>query len=370
MNRSSKCLVIVAGWITALAAPQAKAVDALVLDAEQRRAAGIEVSAVEPVEGATGLRWPAEVAIPPDELHVVSAPVSGVVEDIAVASADRVRAGEMMLRLRSALFLEMQREYLDALSTAALAERSYRRDADLLAEGIIPGRRAEATRAEAEQQRARLAERRHRLEMAGLGAEDLARLSDHRELASFVAVRAPMEATVLEHWVRAGQRVEIGDPLYRIGSTRRLGLEIHVPVSVGQRLVLGAPVRVLDPVARGVVVAIGAQVHAADQGILVRARLDEGGEHLRPGQLVEVDLATGGAGAAHFRFARGAITRVGDRAVVFVDGSDGLRPTEVRVVGGEGGFAIVEGALDAQSRIVTSGVASVKAVWMERQEAR
>src|SRR5690606_37207533 len=126
----------------------------------------------------------------------------------------------------------------------------------------------------------------------------------------------------------------------------------------------GADVARRGPPVRGRVVAVGGDVHPVDQGVLVRAEVEEGADRLRPGQFVEVRLPAAGAGGETFRVPRAALARAGARAVVFAETEAGFEPRTVRVVADTGEHVVVAGELAAGDRVVVSGTAALKAAWL------
>mgnify|MGYP002137593477 CR=1 FL=1 len=110
----------------------------------------------------------------------VSAPVAGMIEQLAVAPGDNVRRGQVLARLAGPQGLELQRDALQASAQATLQQQNLKRDEQLFAEGLIAESRLQATRAAAAQATAQAGERRQGLALAGLASAALAQSGDQR----------------------------------------------------------------------------------------------------------------------------------------------------------------------------------------------
>jgi RND family efflux transporter MFP subunit len=343
----------------------------LPVSAAQRDALGIEVEEVEARELVPRPHLPGRVTLPNDKVRLITARVSGVLLSPVAAVGDAVVAGQEMARVESPAFVALQREYLEALSQLDLARSTAAREEELARDGIIPGRRAAQSEALLHEARIRFEERGQTLAIAGMGPEAVDALGRARRLQSTLVLRAPLAGVVLEQYVQAGERLDAGDALYRIGDLAALAVEIHVPLDLARVLVAGTPFRIADASsgtpdagASGRVIAIGSQVHALDQGVLVRGEIVEGAEQLRPGQFVRVQLETARQQGAAFAVPATAVVRVGERDWVFVERERGFEPTPVEVIGGSGHERVLVGPLDATTRVATSGTAALKAHWI------
>jgi multidrug efflux pump subunit AcrA (membrane-fusion protein) len=193
----------------------------------------------------------------------------------------------------------------------------------------------------------------------------LADLAKQRKLSGSLQVRSPLDGVVLEQLATPGQRLEMADPLYKVGQLSPLWLEIHVPLEKLGAIAPGA--RVSSGSIGAKVITVGRMVHGADQGVLVRAEVTDGAQRLRPGQFVQANLQ-GPDSAELYRVPRTALVRSGGASYVFVETPEGFeaRPVEVRVE--ETDHIIISGDFPAAARVATSGTASLKAAWQTEAE--
>ncbi len=352
--------IVAAGMlIVSLSLPAA---DLLPFSAAQRSALGIEVAPVTVIEAGMSARLPAQVAVPNAQLHVIAAPLDGLIETLLVGEGESLAEGQPLARLQSSRLLELQSDYLETHTRFDLARTGYLRDQKLYQDGIIAERRLLETKAAYRELASSLSRVRHMLELAGMDEADLTRLRKEGRLSGSLTIRAPFAGVILQQMAGVGERVAASDPLYKLGKLNPLWLEIHVPLQQAITLQLEQQVQVPDLGVAGRIVAIGQQVHGVDQGVLIRAEISDGAERLRPGQFVQAQLETGDGGS--LRVPRSAVFRSGGTSYLFVEQLEGYRPIEVQVLNEEPAHLVIKAGLAADSRVVVTGVAALKAAWL------
>lgn len=334
-------------------APAAEA-DTVTLKPAQLQALGIQTLSLKAGEASPPRLYPAQVAVPVHRQRVLAAPLAARVEQQTVTVGDSVRSGQTLLRLRSLQAQELQRELSQSASQADLAARSRARDEQLLAEGLIPAARLEASRAADTQARTLHEERLRALRLNGLRAEAPGEMS----LAS------PLAGVVIEAPLTVGQRVEAGEALMRVADLSTLWIELTVPVAEADAMRAGDAVQIEGVAATGRILGSGDVVDPATQTVRVRAEIANppgaSGRRLRPGQSIEAGVALRGAGLLTLDAA--AVLRHRGRSVVFVETAPGsYRLQAVTVQGGQGARLAVAG-LAPGSVVVVRGTAALLAL--------
>jgi RND family efflux transporter MFP subunit len=331
------------------------ATEAIVLQATQIKALGIETVTVGQPSDLRQGTYPARVMVPNAQLRVVAAPVAGLVEMLVAAPGESVRKGQVLARLASTQALELQRDAVQAGSQAALLQQNLKRDEQLFAEGLIAESRLQATRAAATQANALAGERRQGLALAGAAAG---------KMGGFLELTATIDGVVLEQAVQLGQRVEAATLVYRIAQLSPLWLEIQAPVDFSATLKTGMAVKVADSGVSGKLIGIGRAVDAASQTVLLRAEVVGGAESLRPGQVVAVEI-TGGEQRGQTLPASAVIRNNGQPlAFVQITGGDTAMRFEARpvqVIAQSGERVIVTG-VKAGEQVASQGVSGLKAI--------
>ena len=170
--------------------------------------------------------------------QVVSAPLAGRVEELLVEKQQSVKAGQPLLRLSSPDYSDLQLKLLEAASKARLTGQGAAREQQLFSERIIPERRLQEARAANQEAVARLRFAEASLRLAGLDPAAIRKVGEGGNLQDALIVRARSAGVVVGLDVKAGQRVQGSDNLFRLVSTQQLWLDVQVPADRLQRALL------------------------------------------------------------------------------------------------------------------------------------
>lgn len=324
---------------------------------------GIEISEIAVVTESLTNKLPAKVAIPNKSLRVISVPQGGVIEIMLVAEGDRVTTGQALAQMNSPQLLTSQNSYLQSLSAASQSKQEMQRDKSLFDEGIIAERRYQQSQTVYQQNNTDVAMYRKTLELAGMDNNAIQELDKTRSLNSHLTVTAVSGGVVMKQFATAGQRLTAADPLYQIAQLSPLWLEIHVPLDLANHVTINDRLVVCDKPIEGKVIAVGREVHAADQGVLVRAEVSYDTEQLTPGEFLEVCFIQQSS-EVQFEVLRSAVFRHEGQSAVFVQTNDGFMYKPVEIVKDNGDRIIIKGDLSMQQHIVVAGTATLKAAWL------
>ena len=333
----------------------------------QVKTLGIETSPMQANANAHSQRLPGEIVVPVDQARIISAPQSGLIDQMLVATGQRVKQGQALAHLSSPDLVALQRDHLQALSQQRLSQNSLNRDAELYKDGIIAERRYLTSESNHAEVNALLAERRQALKLSGMSPQAIKNLETSGSYTNGITLSAPIDGMVLEQLVTAGQRVNSAMPIYRIAKLSPLWLEIHAPTQALSSIQLGMKVNILNSEASGKVIAIVPNVNKLDQTALVRVAINNGTASLAPGQLVEAEIAqTVSNKSTSFSVAKSAIVQINDgknanQTLVFIQTKDGFEPRAVKVLNNTGAQTLITGDFAGTERIVTSGTAALKA---------
>lgn len=333
------------------------------LTPSQTETSGIQTGVLGDFLNTGGVGLPAQVIVPPTQIEVMAAPAATLVTNVRVAYGDRVKKGQPLLRLQGGGLLELQRDYSTARAQAGLAAENRRRDEALFADGIISQGRLSATRAAEAQAQALATEKRQSLRLSGLvdGSGD----SGGGERPGVAELRAPFDGVVLEVAAQPGQRMDATTPLLKLARLAPLWLEIQASSAQAARLAAGDRVQIPGCDVSGEIRLIAPQMQLASQSQLVRAEIAKPGGCVKPFQFVHVTVTSRTAVAKDsWRLPVGALVRHQGKAWVFVAAAGGYLPVTVNVLDETAESVTIAGELTAQSRIVTRGVAMLKASWL------
>jgi len=335
----------------------------VVMTASQQQSLGVTVAPIGKNSVFSSRHFPAEIVVPVGQERVVSAPQSGLIDQVYIAAGQTVKKGQVIAHLHSPDLLNLQRDYLQALTQKRLAAKSLARDTELLKDGIIPQRRYLETESMHDEASATLEQRKQTLRLAGMGDAAISKLSPAAGMSSGITLTAPMDGQVLEQMVTTGQRVGMAMPLYRIANLNPLWLEIHAPLEGLPFVKQGMPVSVPKLQASGKLIAVIRSVNKADQTLHLRAEITKGAEKLSPGQFVEAEISLGGE-VQYFSVPKSALARQGAEALVFVQTKNGFTPVKVKVISEQGDEAIVDANFKGNEKIAVTGISAIKGTWL------
>lgn len=347
----------------AILSATAQAEEPLSISASQIQSLGITASPLPGKQSGDVSGLPAQVIIPGNQLFVVSTPLPAMVDQTLVGVGDNVKRGQRIAILQSTSFAEAQRSYLQSSVQNQLAHDNYIRDEALFHDGIIAESRYRTTKGLAQEAAAALAERRQMLRLSGMSDAAISQLHSSN-LSSRLTIVSPIDGVVLEKTAGAGQRLDAFVPIFKIGKTAPLALEIQAPFNAIRNLKVGAAITIPAFAAGGTLTAIGRSLTGTNQTVLLRGVITQGSDNLRPGQYVEATVSTGGNGGDQREIPNGAISRIGGRTVVFEQTAKGFRPIGVTVVSQGVSSSVIKGTFRGDEKIATTGVSALKAAMM------
>jgi cobalt-zinc-cadmium efflux system membrane fusion protein len=287
---------------------------------------------------AIPLALPGTLDTPDPETAHVGAIVGGRVDAVLVLPGDRVRAGQMLVRIHSHELSTARRDLATAAAAAIAAKAALDRSTRLLAAGAV-------AREEVEQREAawQAAEGEHQR-----AVEIVEHLNPDGD---DVAIRAPRAGVVFRVMTQLGEAVLEGAPLIELGDDASLWVTAWVPeASIG--LVSAArDVRVTlaafpGDTLPGRVVRTGGRLDAERRAVDIRVALLRRPAGLRPGMFATVHI-DGAERVERAVLPAEAVQRVGMSAEVYVvDGPNRFRR-----------FPVTDAVLLADGRVAVRGLA-------------
>ncbi|MFZ5502396.1 MAG: efflux RND transporter periplasmic adaptor subunit [Pseudomonadota bacterium] len=336
----------------------------VMLSEQQMKKLGVATVALPNNSAAELPGLSAQVVVPSNQLVMMGAPLTALVEQTLVEAGEAVRKGQVMARLQSPAFVEAQRGFLQASVQAELARENLLRDEALFKDGIIAESRYRNSKGAAREAAAVVAERKQFLRASGMSGAALSKLQTGGEFFGSLDVVAPLDGVVLEKAITAGQRLEVATPLFKVAKLDPLALEIQVPLSIARGLRTGTAVTVDGFSAGGRLTVIGHNLSGGNQTVQVRAVINQGADNLRPGQFVEAVIAMPASTPAQWNVPNSALARLHQQAVIFVKTSGGFRAEAVTVIHEGAKNSVVSGALKGDEQIAVQGVSVLKSAAM------
>lgn len=333
-------------WAVA-AAQAADGPRSLTLATDQQRLLGIGTA---PVETARMLSTPGlvgTVQLPLAGTAAVASPYAGRALTVAVDEGDAVSAGQALATIASREYAEARAALTVKQAQLDLARRVEARDAELLAAGVIPAARAEASRAARATAAADL----------GALAATVGDVTPAPNAPAAFRLLAPVGGRVVERRIAVGEALDALAVAFVVAGDEGWRLEAQVPLALAASIGEGATLTVGDLVVPISGRALG--VDPSTQRVRVRAALPAG-SGFAPGQQLKVTLDLPAPADAR-AVPRAAVSRMAERAFVFVARGDSFLWTPVEVLGESGAQSVIRGSLEAGERVVVSGIAALKA---------
>lgn len=334
---------------------------------KQMQALGIQTASLQNQADSVQPNFPALVVVSPDREQVVSSPVAGLVSQILVQPNEMVRRGAPLLRIASPELGQLQLQLLQATARATLARQAAQREQALFDEGIIPQRRVQEAQAALTEGEAALYQAKAALRLSGMPAATIAQVAASGRPQDSITLHAAQAGIATSIEVKPGQRVDSASALLHIVQTDRLLLDIQVPVADAGNWKPGSKLKIQGQEIGARIISTGQTVASNSQTITLRAVIDAGANHLRPGQFVTVEVPVGMVQGA-WDVPLAAVAHDGKQAVLFVRTAEGFEARPVMVIANAGQRVRIQGPVKAEDQIAISGVVALKGAWMGEKE--
>jgi cobalt-zinc-cadmium efflux system membrane fusion protein len=342
----------------------AHAADTITIEDLQLERLGVRFSSANSVDEQYSRILPGKVRLPVDQQYMISAPLSGRITHINVASGDEVDSDKVIAIMESPELLDLQRAFLSAAGKYRLDRESYTRDKTLFDEGIIAQRRLLEARYTYQQTSAKLHESRQLLQIAGMSEKDIEQLESKSELTNRLEIKAGVSGYVLEQEISIGNYVETGEPLFQVGQTNPLWVLVDVPEEQADNFQLGAGVVIVGcGETEGRLIASGKSVDPVSQTIQLRVEVSFNAGTtpcLKPGQFVQARIKSSQSRSIYEIPATATVHHDG-QTLIFVRGNKSIEARVVEVLSRHGSLLRVQGELDDKTQIAVEGTAALKA---------
>lgn len=228
----------------------------------------------------------------------MSAPVSGVVDSVAVDVGQRVKKDDILYEIRSAELVGILGEYRRASNMSYLSGKNYRRERSLYKKKISSEQEMIDSKMAYRGHQAEFASAKHKLAALGLTEEDIK--TEEPGTLGLLAVRAPIDGTITKKDVAPNETVEPGRELLVVADLSTLWVwadvyekDIASLIEAKKKSDVRAMVRLDSFPGRsfdGDLDYIGATMEESTRTIKVRVLVDNADGLLRPGMFCEVHI--------------------------------------------------------------------------------
>ena len=271
----------------------------------------------------------------------VVAKVAGEVRDLLVEEGDDIDKDSVLARLDGD---RLRLELNESSARLRKLQSDYRRNLDLKDQGLISDGDFDKIKYEMEALQA---------------AYNLARLE-----LDYTQIRAPIAGVVSERFIKRGNTVKVGDPLFRVTSLDPLVAYLHVPEREYRQIKAGQPVGIeIDALAGQRIIAsvtrVSPIVDPETGTFKITIEISDDERRIKPGMFGRIGIVYDRHENA-LQVPRSAVVEETGQSSVFVVEGDVAKRRSVTTGFAEGGMIeIVDGLTDADN-VVTLGQVGLK----------
>lgn len=278
-----------------------------------------------------------------DHFAIVGPLVSGRMTRLVVGVGGKVKRGQVMAEIESADVGDARGAYISAKARLAAAQANLRRERELAEKKISSAREREVAEAQWASEGAAMRAAEEKLRAIGLSNADI-RDIDEKAVGGRVAMRAPIDGTVIERLVTLGEAVERAADAFKIAHLGHVWILLDLYEKDLARVRLGQSVEARTDaypgeVFHGRVAYIAPVIDEATRTAKVRVEMENPVGKLHIGQLVNAKVVGKSEllSAPVLTVPRSSIQRVDGKALVFVKGDKGYerRPVELGASAGD-----------------------------------
>jgi cobalt-zinc-cadmium efflux system membrane fusion protein len=330
------------------AAPESTS-QAIAMNADAMRAAGIVLRTLAPGDATGELRAPGEVVDNAYGTTLITPRIAALVVRRHARLGDEVRAGAPLATLASV-------EVSDAQADLRIAEQEWRRVSALGTEAVSGRRIGEA----------RIAVDRARAKAQAYGLPGTANGSVGGEFT----LSAPHAGRITADDFVIGERIEPGRALFRLVEESTVWVDATLPSGTSTRIEAGSPVVVVAAGRRldGKVLRISHRTSETTRNATVRVEVPNRDDALHAGDFVDVYLREGAGDARRLLLPTTALVQIEGETVAFRRNAAGaLEAVAVRTGDVVGDGTVIEDGLKAGDAVVVEGAFALKARLLKAQ---
>ena len=314
------------------------------------------------------LSVPGVVFPAPQHSSIISAPISGQVQEIHKSEGLWVNKGEVLFHIQSLEFGTLVSEYIQAHAEEEFQSSRLKRMQQLVEETISSV--SELERATSEYRRASTSVRAaySRLKALGVLGKEIEALVHSDNIDPVLRVHSPISGTIDKNFVELGQSVDALDNLARVLDTRKVLVRGYVSPDEARLVQAGDTVNIMRREEKSglkVMATISSVNPGLDEGsrsVIVNIIVSPASGWPLPGENVRLEISSSSLKEV-IAIPVESLSYDGNQSVVFIQKEPGLfekRPIEVSEIGARNVF--VASGLKEGERVASSNVFSLKAL--------
>lgn len=340
----------------------------VVLTQKQFDVTGIELDTVEQKDLSDVVSTNGYIVLPPQQNADVSTFIGGVIKSVNVIAGDYVRKGQVLARLESPDYIQIQEDYLKAKSKLTFEEKDYARQKEMLSANATSSKIYQQTLNDYTSAQALVMSLQDKLGLLNISVKNL----ENGQMVSDIPVLSPISGYVQKVDANVGKFIGPASPMFEVINNNLLFIDLQVYQQDVEKVHRGQQVYFTLPGYPGqneqhmaTIFAVDEAFDSSTKSVAVHARMFQRGKtRLLPGTYIQGYIQIG----RHKENAvpDDAICKEGGTENIFILSrikTEGKRkeyvflPVDVRTGVSEAGYTAVTflGNLPPNAKIVTKG---------------
>ena len=344
--------------------PAATATQEIKLTAEQKQNAGINLGEIVQHEMGEEVKCAGLIDVPPVSIASVSLPIAGYVKStFELLPGKKVTKGQVLATINSLDYIQMQQEYLQALSALGLSNVEKSRQQVLSNEEV--GSKKKFQQAEADQVNLQTQVKALGLKLEVIGCDMKALAKGN--INAVLAVKSPIDGYIEEQYLAIGKYVTPADILVKIVGTLDKHVELKVFEKDLSKLKLGQTILVESEglSAKAKIFLIGQQVNLETRTTSVHGHFENISDEklFTVGQFISAKITVGSKSVS--AVPQAALARVGKAGFIYIESTTGtIKQIPVEILSSTKDLVGIKPlASMPEGKLVISGASALEAIF-------
>lgn len=261
------------------------------LTAAQIKEAGISTGTFQYKSISDGINCNGFIELPPNNIASISVPMEGFVEDIRFLEGAKVKKGDILVELKHPSYVQLQQDYMQALSRYGYLEKELERQKTLSDANVSAKKTYQQTQADYSSVKSEVSALKEKLGFLGISPKKV----ESGNIQSIVYLTAPFTGTVTQLNAHKGQLVDPSKVIMEVIDTKHMHVELKVfqknipQIKEEMPIEFAVPAYENNIIYEGKVALVGKNLDTETKTIRVHGHFEERPE-LIPGLYVEAKI--------------------------------------------------------------------------------
>lgn len=274
------------------------------------------------------LNFPGTVYPAPDNIYIVSAPVSGRIIKIFKNEGDNVSKGEVLLEIESLEFANMISDYIKWQADMLYRKNIVEKLTNLSSKKIVPENEFELAKAELRTSQANLQSSCSRLMAVGLTKDEIDNFDKKGRSEPILKIKSAIAGKINEHLIDLGKSVNMYDKMLTVINTDKVMIKGFLPGDDVPQISQGSAVKIItnndfSNAISSTIKSINPALDEQTKAVTVNILINTVNSKPLPGQLVRI-IVDASTPNKVLHIPTGCIMLEGQKSIVFVKISDSI----------------------------------------------